>query len=338
MNKNPIISVVMPVYNSELYLDKAIESILLQTYQNFEFIIINDGSTDRSLEIIEKYKNSDARIILINKKNSGIVEALNDGIKLSKGKYIARMDSDDISLPNRFMEQIHFINDMKVDVCGSWIQTLKEDGLWDVSKNPEKHEDISFRLFFMTSFAHPSVLIKKDIFETVQYENVTAEDYKLWCDITLKGYRLGNVQKVLLHYRVHSNQLTRTKMEANIESTNEIKLNFARLSNNKNIYPIVRQIPIYQKLPTFKNFNNLLIDIVNISQTYAITDSNLLYIIRNLYNNLKSKNPLLYYAYYKSTKNLSKNFKEEFILFIKSFILINGDSRFYYLLKKINKL
>ena len=111
MSENtPIISVVMPVYNNEKYLDDSIRSILNQTYNNFEFIIINDGSTDGSFTIINSYLRKDDRIILINKENTGISQSLNEGIKISKGKYIARMDGDDISAPNRLFEQLNLMD------------------------------------------------------------------------------------------------------------------------------------------------------------------------------------------------------------------------------------
>lgn len=98
MINNPTISVVISVYNGEKYLSEAIESVLNQTYKDFEFIIINDGSTDNSLEIIKKYQNQDERIVLISRENKGLVSSLNEGIEKAKGKYIARMDADDICL------------------------------------------------------------------------------------------------------------------------------------------------------------------------------------------------------------------------------------------------
>ena len=111
MNHNPVISVVMPVYNAEEYLDEAIQSILDQTFIDFEFIIINDGSLDSSLEIIRQFERQDERILLLDKNNDGIVEALNFGLSIAKGKYIARMDSDDIAYPNRFEEKLKAFGD-----------------------------------------------------------------------------------------------------------------------------------------------------------------------------------------------------------------------------------
>jgi len=103
MKNNIIVSVIMAVYNAEKYLDEAIQSILIQTYEKFEFIIINDGSSDKSLEILEKYAIQDSRIVMINRKNKGLVYSLNEGILKAKGKYIARMDADDISDPFRLI-------------------------------------------------------------------------------------------------------------------------------------------------------------------------------------------------------------------------------------------
>ncbi|WP_244834814.1 glycosyltransferase family 2 protein [Clostridium sp. BJN0001] len=103
------VSVIMPVFNAEKYLEESIKSVLNQTYKNFEFIIINDGSTDSSLSIINKFKSMDNRIRVIDQKNNGIVYSLNKGISTAKGKYIARMDADDISLPNRIKNQVKYM-------------------------------------------------------------------------------------------------------------------------------------------------------------------------------------------------------------------------------------
>jgi len=118
------ISVIMPVYNCELFLHDSIGSILKQSYRNYEFIIINDGSEDSSLEIIKSYSSRDNRIKVINQRNKGLIESLNLGVSISKGEYIARMDADDISLVNRFeMQLTHMINN-NIDVCGCIIMLL----------------------------------------------------------------------------------------------------------------------------------------------------------------------------------------------------------------------
>lgn len=114
INQNILISVILPVYNAELYLKEAIESILKQTYKSFELIILNDGSSDNSLNIINSFK--DDRIILIDRENNGLVYTLNEGINMAKSKYIARMDADDISLSDRFEKQIKHMEENSLDI------------------------------------------------------------------------------------------------------------------------------------------------------------------------------------------------------------------------------
>src|SRR4051812_10668575 len=109
MDAHPLISVVMPVYNCQRYLASAIGSILTQSYADFEFVIVDDGSTDRSREIIEGFAKKDSRVKLISRPNTGIVGALNDGVAAARGKYIARMDADDISMPERFQKQLDYM-------------------------------------------------------------------------------------------------------------------------------------------------------------------------------------------------------------------------------------
>jgi glycosyltransferase involved in cell wall biosynthesis len=125
--QEPLISVVMPVYNAAQYLREAIDSILNQTFRDFEFIIINDGSTDRSLEIIQSY--NDDRIRLINQKNTGLAKALNNGIAIAKSDFIARMDADDISIPERLTSQFSFLeSNVDVVAVGSNAEVIDKEG------------------------------------------------------------------------------------------------------------------------------------------------------------------------------------------------------------------
>jgi len=203
----PIISVLMPVYNGEKYLKDSIDSILNQTYKNFEFIIIDDGSTDKTEEIIKSY--SDKRIRFIkNEKNLGIVKSLNLGIDLARGKYIARMDADDISLPERFEKQVEFMeNHPEVNVCGSWIEYFgARSGVWKTLKSDAK---IKVGLLFGSQLAHPTILAKKEVFVSYPYreEYKDAEDYHLWV-LMSKDYTFSNLQEVLLRYRIHEDQIS----------------------------------------------------------------------------------------------------------------------------------
>ena len=154
------ISIIMPAYNAEKYIREAIESILNQTYTDFEFIIINDGSTDKTKEIIKSY--SDPRIVYMeNEENSGIVVTLNKGLKCAQGEYIARMDSDDISLPDRFEKQIAYMDKHKdVGVLGTSIIIFGEGIKEQIYQFDSKYKKAKADLFFNSSLAHPTVMIQ----------------------------------------------------------------------------------------------------------------------------------------------------------------------------------
>ncbi|WP_170000229.1 glycosyltransferase [Campylobacter sp. RM9328] len=207
------ISVIMPVYNAEKYLDEAIQSILNQTYKDCEFIIINDGSTDDSLSIIERYKKQDERIVLIDRENRGIVASLNEGIQIAKGKYIARMDADDISLPTRFEEQLKIMeNDKNIVVCGSWVNIFGENRKDKVFKYFEQDKEIKANLIMSCCFAHPSVIMRKSVFvdNNIWYDEnfKNAEDYHLWTQLAKVG-KFYNIPRVLLNYRFLETSITR---------------------------------------------------------------------------------------------------------------------------------
>lgn len=161
MNKNPKVTVLMPVYNGEEYLREAIESILFQSFGNFEFLIIDDGSTDDSINIIASYTDPRIRVIT-NGENIGIARALNKGIELARGKYIARMDSDDISLPKRFEKQVDFLDkNPEIGIVGSWIKTFggRKTIILAHPCNPEM-----VRIFFLfdSPLAHPTVMMRRE--------------------------------------------------------------------------------------------------------------------------------------------------------------------------------
>lgn len=198
----PTISVIMPVYNGEQYLKEAVDSILHQTFKDFEFIIVNDGSTDKTEEIILSY--SDKRIRYIqNKQNLKIAKTLNKEIELAKGKYIARMDADDISLPERFEKQIQFMRDNpNIDVCGTWLQTFGDiDDTW---RHPLIHDEIKMYMLTASALMHPTVLGKRQFFVALKYNESMppAEDYDLWVR-GVDEYQYANISEVLLYYRIH---------------------------------------------------------------------------------------------------------------------------------------
>lgn len=213
IGNSPKVSVLMSVYNAERYLKDSIESILNQTFNSFEFIIINDGSSDSSLDIINHYKSTDDRIVLIDRENKGLIRSLNEGIGISRGEYIARMDADDISLDTRLEKQYRFMREnSEVGVCGTGTINFGEGikkSKWFPSSNDKQ---LKAELLFSSCFAHPSVMIRKSLLvdNNIFYEEEFkhAEDFRLWT--VLSDYtKFSNLNEVLLKYRVLNDSITR---------------------------------------------------------------------------------------------------------------------------------
>ena len=162
-NSDTLVTVLMPVYNAERYVSEAIESILNQTYRDFEFIIINDGSTDQSEEIIQRY--NDSRIVYVrNERNIRLVATLNKGIRMASGKYIMRMDADDISSTDRMKLQVKFMElHPDVGVCGSFLSVFGETIKPYLSRRPENDEDIRSSMLVNNPLGHPNVIIRKSV-------------------------------------------------------------------------------------------------------------------------------------------------------------------------------
>ncbi|NFF80805.1 glycosyltransferase family 2 protein [Clostridium botulinum] len=214
----PKISVVMPVYNSSKYLREAIESILKQTYSNFEFIIINEfGSEDGSAEIIKEYANKDDRIIFIqNEKKLGLGASLNKGFKLAKGEYIARMDSDDIAYPKRFIMQVNAMDGNKsIGVCGTYQYHFGEDTRW-IHKPPISPEQCRANLLFYCDICHSTVMIRRETFiknNLFYNNNYLAEDFELWSRaVAVTDFM--NIPKVLGKYRWGDGNISIDKHDA----------------------------------------------------------------------------------------------------------------------------
>ena len=243
---SPLVTVLMPVYNGEKYLKEAIESILNQTFRDFEFLIIDDGSADKSAEIIKSF--NDARIRLErNETNLGLIKTLNKRLGLAKGKYIARMDCDDISLPKRLSAQVNFMEKHpEIGVCGSWVKVigLKQEF---VNRYPQKHEEARAYLLFNTPLAHPSVIIRKEVMEKheLKYdENYKhAEDYELWSRI-IKHTKLSNIPKVLLHYRMHDASVSKKNSSEQTENSDKVRLG---LIKNLGLAPTPVELDLHRR-------------------------------------------------------------------------------------------
>lgn len=243
----PVVTVLMPVYNGERYLWEAVESVLGQSYKNFEFLIIDDGSTDRSAEIVQSY--SDPRIRLVhNSNNQGIIATLNKGIELARGKYVARMDSDDISLPSRLKKQVAFLESHpEVGICGSWIRVFG-DGRDEVWRLPTDHRKIVCSLLFNSVLPHPSVLMSLKILKmhSLNYNPlyVSAEDYAFW--IKAAQYTtLANIDEVLLWYRLHPQQVGQQNIVEQQLSSRHLRLSQLK---NLHIEPSDKELAIHQQI------------------------------------------------------------------------------------------
>ncbi len=204
-----LISVIMPVYNAEKYLLEAIQSILSQTYSNFELLILNDGSTDASASIALTFAE-DRRVQLIDRKeNWGLVRTLNDGLMRAKGEFIARMDADDIALPHRFQKQIELMmSNSRIGICGTWFQYINRD---TVIRLPTRHDDIKLAALSYNPFGHPTAMMRMSILREHQITYLEkyflAEDYEIWMRI-LDVSEGANIDEVLLHYRIHPQQIS----------------------------------------------------------------------------------------------------------------------------------
>jgi glycosyltransferase involved in cell wall biosynthesis len=208
-SSKPLVSVVLPVYNGEKYLADAINSILVQTFSDFELILIDDGSTDGSLKILKVFEQRDPRVRVIARENHGLVNTLNDAIDIALGSWLARMDQDDIALPNRLERQLEWLGTRGADISGSWVQRFGSSDKRLV-KLRQTDEAIKMEILFRSPFAHPSVMMRTELAKRLKYnmECEKAEDYDLWERAAEAGYKMTNVQEVLLMYRVHDTQIS----------------------------------------------------------------------------------------------------------------------------------
>lgn len=228
--KNPILTVVMPVYNAEKYLKEAINSILQQTYRDFEFIIINDGSTDGSTKIIDDFAATDSRITVIKQPNHGLVYSLNKAIKSAKGTLIARMDADDVSDKDRLALQLNeFNNEPKLVLLGTGFINIGPNGTELRSSRYNSsisYSDIDIKreIFVRCPFAHGSVMFKKNAAEHagLYRDNVgPTEDYDLWIRLRDKGH-FKNLPQKLFRYRIIETSVSSTQSDSQHSYTTKL--------------------------------------------------------------------------------------------------------------------
>lgn len=253
----PRVSVLMSVYNGEQYLEEAIESILNQSFTDFEFIIVDDGSFDSTPSLLAHYKQRDPRVLIYRlDHNHGLSAALNFGIRCARGEYIARMDADDISLPQRLEKQVAYMTEhTEISLCGTWMQLIGENKgiIW---RYPQQQEMIHSRMIFSNSFGHPAVIWRAAIFKQLclfyDEDFQFAQDYELWSRALLST-KVANLDEVLVLYRVHHNSIGARYREEQIAVHQVI---YRRLLSPL-LTPTEKELKLHQKISTNQNDNSL---------------------------------------------------------------------------------
>lgn len=226
MSQKPLVSVLIPCYNCEEYVEEAVMSIIKQTYSNLEILVIDDGSTDNTKTILQRLAQKDSRIRYIkNEENLKLIKTLNKGLDLCNGKYIARMDADDISLLTRIEKQVNFLEKHpEIGIVGTYTKNFGVNNkTWEMDTE-DKY--IRTHLFYNTCFAHPSVMIRTSVLRDnhLYYDAnyLHAEDYKLWCDIA-QYTKLANIPEILLYYRINQNQISNKYSKEQKETAQRIR-------------------------------------------------------------------------------------------------------------------
>jgi len=224
----------MSVYNGELYLRESLESVLRQSFRDFEFVIIDDGSTDATPSILEQCEKSDPRVRVTRQEHAGVAAALVAGCARSRGRLLARIDADDVALPTRFEHQVAFLDaHPEVGVLGTRIDIIDEGGrVLRTTDPPRAHAMAARRLLFWPPVAHPSVMMRRALLEKFGGYDVgfeRAEDYELWTRL-VEVTRFANLPLTLLRYRMHEGMVTRRERGPMLEATDRARRRFlARL-------------------------------------------------------------------------------------------------------------
>lgn len=237
--KNPLVSFLIPIYNAEQYLTESLISHLYQSYENIEFILVNDGSTDSSREILEEFAKNDSRIKIVNKKNGGIVSALNEGLSVSTGEFIARADADDISFIHRIEKQVAAIkNNDKVVLVASSFEVIDEDSEYMYREiMPTRDIDIKRALYLRNIIAHGSTLMRASTLKKLGGYSADCgptEDYELWTRLAAEGGFIG-IEEPLYRWRQNRNGITFTQNTSMQKFTETIKERYWMEKNPQSI-------------------------------------------------------------------------------------------------------
>jgi hypothetical protein len=222
MTKRPSISVIMSVHNGRRFLSETIESVLAQSWSDFEFIIVDDGSSDGSTEVIRGYAERDSRLQVLTQEKHGLTRSLNRGLTVARGEFVARQDADDISAPERLAVQRDYMQqNPNLAAVGSWCRFIDEAGVETGGlRYPVQHEEIAWAMLGYTAIAHPSAMLRRsaiDRFGAYDETFTYAQDYELWTRWISLGAQLQNIPKDLIFYRVWSGQISLEKNKIQTE-------------------------------------------------------------------------------------------------------------------------
>ena len=336
-NLKPIVSVLMPVFNGERFLSEAVDSILNQSFADFEFLIIDDGSSDDTATILDSYL--DSRIIRIyHPINLGITTSLNEGIAQAKGMYIARMDADDISMPDRFQKQISFLDaHSEVGVLGTFAKIIDEMGKpVEHYTVPSTHGLIAWALAFGRAFAHPTVMMRAALLKKISGYPTNAnfcEDVALWVKL-IELTRFANLKEDLLIYRTHSSSISRVNSRVQTEGADEYRRIyisnviddpirydfFTLLRESQHPSHHLSEIQIQTVIGLILKFHSNL----NKKGFFVKEESDLVLheLSLKIYQIIKNKKPILGFSILKKSKRLYKNFLTKFKAVIKNKLMI----------------
>lgn len=251
-NNAVLVSVAIPVYNGEKYLTEAIDSILAQTLTDFELIVIDDGSTDGSLQILRKYEQIDARIRVVTRENRGVVATRNELIDIARGKWIAWMDQDDISLPERLERQVELMDAQAADICGChWLVVNGAGKLTDAKLVPLNKASFAVYIACTVPFAHGSVMMRASFIQAhgLRYGRAKfAEDYGLWIRFWDAGAIFANVDQFLFTYRDTSGTFSKKTKKENALDSKILRRSFVNKNPDDCLYAIRKLTESYEDL------------------------------------------------------------------------------------------
>jgi len=281
----PLLSVIMPVYNAEQFVAQAIGSILHQTYDNLELIIVDDGSSDNSVNVIQSFK--DDRIKLYrNDGNHGIVYSRNKGLKLAKGDYIGMFDADDVAYPEKFEEQIAFFGQHNdYGMVGSWAKFIDEQGKqvpgrWKLRASPEMIPAI---MLFQNYFLQSAVLYRKECISKYSFREGfdILEDYLIWIEIT-RDFKAWNLQKYLVNYRIHDDGVTKKYSEEKLEKEKKVfwkqlmNLGIDATEHELDLHLLIRNEKPVTEINTLKSIEKWLLKIIVRNEDMGVYDHKIL--------------------------------------------------------------